>query len=597
MKASFLRMVWIAVLAMALGAVMTGVAQFLLWLIEVITGVSFFGKFEIASPVENHLGLAVILVPVIGGLVVGLMARYGSPAIRGHGIPEAMEQVLENASRIPARMTWLKPLSAAISIGTGGPFGAEGPIIATGGAGGSLLGQIVPTSSAERKTLLAAGAAAGMAATFGSPLSAVLLAVELLLFEFKPRSLIPVALSVCVASALRAVWIGSGPVFPMPLIAAPSLPAFGACLFVAALIGGVAFLVSRAVYFIEDAFEKLPVHWMWWPALGGLVVGGVGYLEPRTLGVGYSNITANLAGDGPALFILCLCVLKFVSWSVALGSGTSGGTLAPLLTIGSALGGLAGLVFQKWIPGLDPHLVALVGMACLFSGASQALLASAVFAYETTGQSAALFSLLACSAVAVMVVRALGRTSIMTEKIERRGVSVPSEFSADLFAHTSVESVMDRQPVFVNADQPLAELARKIASHDPALGAHQAHPVLDDLGKLVGIVTRGDVIRAIENASGDTIVLDCASTNLVTVRADDTLHEAIRKLLVHEIGRLLVVANDDPSHLVGYLGRGAILSARWKGIQEEFTEPPSWPRLSKSSAPRPAASSAAQNRS
>lgn len=583
---NFLRTVKISALAMALGAVMAGVSQFLLWLIEVITAVSFFGKLGTASPLDNDLGLAVILVPVGGGILVGLMARFGSPAIRGHGIPEAMEQVLENASRIPARLTWLKPLSAAISIGTGGPFGAEGPIISTGGAGGSLLGQILPSSAAERKTLLAAGAAAGMAATFGSPLAAILLAVELLLFEFKARSLIPVTLAVSVASAIRVAWVGSDPVFPMPAVAAPMIPAFASYLVLSVLLGIVAFGISRAVYGIEDAFEKLPMHWMWWPAIGGIFVGIIGYFEPRTLGVGYYNITANLAGDGALWAILCLCVLKFLSWSVALGSGTSGGTLAPLMTIGSALGWIAGVLLQKFIPGVDPHLMALIGMACIFGAASQALLAAAVFACETTGQGAALFPLLACCAVSVLVVRALGRTSIMTEKIERRGVSVPSQFSADVFEHTRVASVMATNPVTVNAGMPLAELAEKIAAHDPALGSRQAHPVLDGEGRLAGIITRGDVIRAIETAPPNAVVLDYATTKLVCVGPDATLHEAIQKLLLHDIGRLPVVASDHPTHLLGYLSRSAILSARRKVLNEEAAEPSSW-RLPRQMSKRP----------
>jgi H+/Cl- antiporter ClcA/CBS domain-containing protein len=573
---TFLRTLWIAALAMALGAVMAGIARFLLWLIEAITAVAFFGKWGTAFPVDNHLGLAVIFVPVVGGLLVGLMARYGSPAIRGHGIPEAMEQVLENASRIPARITWLKPLSAALSIGTGGPFGAEGPIIATGGAAGSLIGQILPSSATERKTLLAAGAAAGMAATFGSPLAAVLLAIELLLFEFKVRSLIPVAMAVGVAQAIRLTWAGSAPVFPMPDIAAPTLFAFAVCLVVAALMGVTACGINRAVYGIEDAFAKIPIHWMWWPAIGAIVVGIVGYIEPRTLGVGYENITENLAGAGTVLAVLWLCGLKFLSWSVALGSGTSGGTLAPLMTIGSALGWAAGAIIHSFIPEVDPHLVALVGMACLFSGASQALLAAAVFAYETTGQSPALFTLLSGCALSVLVVRALGRTSIMTEKIERRGVSVPSQFGADVFEQTRVSSVMDVAPVTLQATMPLRELARKIATHDAALGPHHAHPVLDADGHLVGIVTRGDVIRAIETTQPEAIVRDCMTIKLVCVQPQDTLHEAIQKLLIHDIGRLLVVAEENPLRLLGYLSRSAILSARWKILREETVETSPW---------------------
>ena len=568
-----------------LGAVMAVIAQFLLWLIEFITSLSFFGKIGIASsPAGNHLGLAVIAIPVLGGLIVGFMARFGSPAIRGHGIPEAMEQVLENSSRIPARITWLKPLSAAISIGTGGPFGAEGPIIATGGASGSLMGQILPTSATERKILLAAGAAAGMAATFGSPLSALLLAVELLLFEFNVRSLIPVALSVSIASLIRTKLVGTMPIFEMPRVLAPTAPAFVSLLLIASLMGVAAFGLSRITYLIEDGFEKLPFHWMWWPALGGIAVGCVGYFSPKTLGVGYSNITENLSGSMPLLAVAALCIFKFLSWSISLGSGTSGGTLAPLMTIGSGLGWILGVAIQQFIPDLDPHLAALIGMACIFGGASQAMLAAAVFAYETTGQSAAIFSLLACCGVAVWVARTLGKNSIMTEKIVRRGISVPLQFSTDIFEHTHVAHVMDTARVTVNAGMLIKELGQKIATHDPELRAHHAHPVVSDEGRLLGIITRGDVIRAIENASPGATVLDYATTNLVVAFPNETLHEAIQKLLKHDIGRLLVVSPHDPEKLIGYLSRSAILSARWKISEQEKVEVSHWHPWSKVSS-------------
>jgi CIC family chloride channel protein len=564
----------LAVLAVVLGVVMAGVAQALLWLIEVITAFAFFGRFGLAeTPVGNELGWGVVLVPVLGGLVIGLMARYGSPAIRGHGIPEAMEQVLSNGSRIPARITWLKPLSAAISIGTGGPFGAEGPIIATGSAGGSLIGQILPVSASERKTLLAAGAAAGMAATFGSPLSALLLAVELLLFEFKTRSLIPVALAVSAASLVRTAWLGPAPVFPMPDLAVPTISAFAGCLGIAVLMGLAAFALSRAVYLVEDGFEKLPLHWMWWPALGAVAVGVIGYFEPRTLGVGYSNITANLSGSGTVLAIGMLCSLKFASWSLSLGSGTSGGTLAPLMTIGSGIGWILGVLFQGWIPSLDPHLAALLGMACAFGGASQAMLASAVFACETTGQNAALFPLLAGCAVSVWVVRALGRTSIMTEKIERRGVRVPSQYGVNVFEHTRVAAVMDAAPVTIPASLTLLELERRVACPGDPLSLHQAHPILDEDGALAGLITRGDLIRAIAAAPPEARVLDCAATRLICVTPEETLHDALEKLLRHDIGRLPVVSPTDPKKLVGYLSRRAILSAHHRVFHEEARSP------------------------
>ncbi len=343
------RILLISALAIGVAVVAAFIAQLLMRLISLVTHVAFYGQFvarldEHSLPAGNRLGIWVIPVPIIGGIIVGFMARYGSKAIRGHGIPEAMEQVLLNQSRIPPRITFLKPLSAAIAIGTGGPFGAEGPIIATGGALGSLVGQVITATAVERKTLLAAGAAAGMAATFGSPVSAVLLAIELLLFEFRARSIIPVALAAVAAAGVRVFFDGVHPVFDMPNLVRPAGWALIAYIFLGGVVGVISVGVTRAVYWVEDAFEHLPIHWMWWPAVGAIAVGVIGYVAPLTLGVGYSNIS-HIISFGSAgsesftiRFIGFLCVMKFLSWVIALGSGTSGGTLAPLFTIGGGLG-------------------------------------------------------------------------------------------------------------------------------------------------------------------------------------------------------------------------------------------------------------------
>ncbi len=338
------RVLVICGLAILVAAAAAFVAQALTRVIGLITNLAFYGRFSTAfsSPAGNRLGAWVVLIPVGGALLVGIMARYGSKAIRGHGIPEAMEQILKNQSRIPPRLTFLKPLSAAISIGTGGPFGAEGPIIATGGALGSLLGQALATTAIERKTLLAAGAAAGMAATFGTPVAAVLLAIELLLFEYRPRSLVPVSIAAAIATAIRIAFMGSSPIFAMPNLAQPSGAALAVYVVIGASMGVVAVGVTRAVYAVEDRFEKLPIHWMWWPALGAIVVGAVGYVAPRTMGVGYDNIDDIVTGHLFGRALMILCALKFVSWVISLGSGTSGGTLAPLFTVGGALGALIG---------------------------------------------------------------------------------------------------------------------------------------------------------------------------------------------------------------------------------------------------------------
>jgi H+/Cl- antiporter ClcA len=431
---SYGRLLRQSALAIVIGLLAAVVARVLTALIGLVTNLAFYGRWSLAftSPAGNHLGLAVIIIPVIGAVIVGFMARYGSAAIRGHGIPEAMEQVLLNESRIPARITFLKPVSAAIAIGTGGPFGAEGPIIATGGALGSLIGQWLDTTADERRTLLAAGAAAGMAATFGSPVSAVLLAIELLVFEYSPRSLIPIALASAVATGVRMAVVGSQPVFAVPALAAPTAPALLAYTTIGAVTGLLAVLVVRLLFAIEDGFDRLPIHWMWWPALGAVVVGVVGWIEPDTLGVGYVNIDHIVNGTITGAALLGLVGWKLLSWEIALGSGTSGGTLAPLFTIGGGFGALLGGLAVALAPGLgvDPRLAGVVGMAAMFAGASHALLASVVFAFETTGRPLAIVPLLAGCTAAYLVSIRLNPESIMTQKLARRGTAVPREYRA-----------------------------------------------------------------------------------------------------------------------------------------------------------------------
>ena len=433
------------------------VAKGLVYLIDLITNISFYGKFsfEPNSPADNQLGLVVIAVPIVGAIIVGLMARFGSRAIGGHGIPEAMEKIILDESRIPPAITFLKPLSAAISIGTGGPFGAEGPIIATGGAFGSWTGQWIHISSAERKIVLAAGACAGMAAIFGSPLAAVLLAVELLLFEFSPRSIIPVALSCITGAAMHILLFGHQPVFAMPDIPNPTDTAIVVYILLGALVGVIAAFVSKSVYWIEDGFEKLPIHWMWWPAIGAIAIGVVGYFAPHTMGVGYDNIQHILTGATPIKVIAALCFLKYVSWSISLGSGTSGGTLAPLFTIGGALGILLGMLVMHYFPGSDINLptAALIGMAAMFAGASRALLTSIIFALETTGQMHGLLPLLGACVAAYFVSFFLMKGSIMTEKILRRGVKTPDAYEPDILRAASVRQLM----VPIKADSPVPE--------------------------------------------------------------------------------------------------------------------------------------------
>ena len=543
--------------------------------IHFFTNLSFYGRLAItpASPADNHLGVWVIVIPVLGAIVIGFMARYGSKAIRGHGIPEAMEQVLVNQSRIPARMTILKPLSAAISIGTGGPFGAEGPIIATGGALGSVIGQIVSTTADERKTLLAAGAAAGMAATFGSPVSAVLLAIELLLFEFRPRSLIPVALASASAAGVRTVLEGFEPVFAMPDLDHPTGAALAVYIILGACMGLAAVAVTRAVYAVEDAFEKLPIHWMWWPALGAIAVGVVGYFTPRTLGVGYNNISDVISNNLTVQAILTLCTLKFISWSIALGSGTSGGTLAPLFTIGGGVGALAGSAVHGLFPhlGVDPRIAALVGMAAIFAGASRALLTSAVFAFETTLQPLGLLPLLGGCTASFMVSCLLMRNTIMTEKIARRGILAPAEYFADALEHVLVRDAISRKLVTLNVEDTLVKIRAWLASGVDGTD-HQGFPVINEKGIVAGVLTRRDLLES--SAAGTTRIAELVNRPLKFIYDDCTVRQASDHMVNHEIGRLPVVLRGQPSKLIGMLTRSDVMAVYLRRIESARREQP-----------------------
>jgi chloride channel protein, CIC family len=563
------RVVYICALSVLIAGAAGVVAQALTRLIGFVTNVAFFGRLSTSftSPAGNQLGPLVILVPIAGAVVVGLMARYGSAAIRGHGIPEAMEQVLLNKSRIPARITLLKPISAAIAIGTGGPFGAEGPIIATGGALGSLLGQLLHTTAMERKTLLAAGAAAGMTATFGSPVSAVLLAVELLLFELRPRSLIPVALAAAAATAVRIAFVGTTPAFAMPNLVQPGEAALATYVLLGALVGVAAVAVTRIVYAVEDAFDHLPIHWMWWPAIGAVAVGVCGYFAPHTLGVGYDNIENILAGSIAGQALLFLGALKFVSWSISLGSGTSGGTLAPLFTIGGALGALLGETVARSFPhlGIDPRIAALVGMAAMFAGASRALLASVVFAFETTRQPISLLPLLGGCTASFLLSCLMMRNTIMTEKIARRGVRVPGEYAADFLDQVNAGLCAAKPVVTLNAEDLLDAVRAWIASHGPGT-SHQGFPVVDGQGDLVGVVTRRDLLDPERPVSSR--VRDLIQRPVAVVFEDMSLREAADHMVHEGVGRLPVVSRAAPRKPIGMLTRSDLLAAHRQRLEE-----------------------------
>ena len=575
-------MVLVSFLAAGIG-LLAGLIAFLLYnLIGLFTNIFFYHRFTTAFVSARHhqLGLWVILIPVVGGIIVGFMAKYGTSKIKGHGIPEAMEAVLVNRSRIEPRVAILKPISAAIAIGTGGPFGAEGPIIQTGGAVGSLVGQVLHTTASERKVLLACGAAAGMSATFNTPIAGVILAIELLLFEFKARSFIPLVIASTLATAVHMQLLGVGPMFkvtPMDFGIPHALPFY---LLLGLICGLAAVGFSKLLYWTEDLFEKLPVDELWWPAIGALGLGIIGYFVPRVLGVGYDTIGDILNADLAWKLLIVVMVAKAVALVISLGSGTSGGLLAPMFMSSAALGGIFAMSMDRIFPAanLSAGAFALVAMGAVFGAASRATFTFIIFAFEITRDYNSVLPLMLVSVIADGIAMLLmPRASIMTEKLARRGLHIHQEYEADILHQTMVSETMEKDVPKVKAGMKVGELADRIARHDPEVSQHQGMLILDFDDKLAGIITRGDVMRALEkDPSGGMNVLDAGTRDLIVTYPDELLHDASAKMLRNRIGRLPVVDRDDPRRALGYLGRPGIMAARLRGLEDEHVREPGW---------------------
>jgi H+/Cl- antiporter ClcA/CBS domain-containing protein len=559
------RVLVIAALAVVVATAGVAAGLALLQLIRLATNLAYFGRFtfEELKIANSPLGHWTVLIPVAGSLIIGLMARYGSPKIRGHGIPEAIEAILLGRSRLDAKVAILKPLSSAVAIGTGGPFGAEGPIIMTGGAIGSLIAQMLPVSDNERKTLLVAGAAAGMTTVFGTPIAAIMLAVELLLFEWTPRSFIPVAVAAVVAAVERSLLHMPGPIFPFSGGVDVSLLGLGCWVLVGILGGLLSGLLTQLVYACEDAFMKLPIHWMWWPLLGGLVVGVGGLIEPQALGVGYDNIAGMLHGDVLPKAALLLLLVKAIIWSVALGSGTSGGVLAPLLIMGGAMGtALAGV-----LPDGSPGFWALLAMAATMGGTMRSPLTATFFAVELTGNTHVLLPLIAACGTAHAVTVLLMKRSILTEKVARRGHHLVREYRVDPFALTRVREVMTSSVDTLPAHTTLHGAAAFLTS--PA-ATHPSFPVVDDKGQVLGIVDPPTVLRwRREGKHRRALLSELLVGSKVPVAYPDEYLEALAdRLSTANVSHLPVLSRESTA-LVGYIGWKDLMRVRAKLQAEE----------------------------
>ncbi|MBV8822193.1 MAG: chloride channel protein [Ktedonobacteraceae bacterium] len=557
----------LSLIALGIGVVSAFVALALLRLIGLFTNLFFFQRWSttLVSPAGNKLGLLEILVPVIGALIVGFMARYGSERIRGHGIPEALESILLRGSRIEPKVTWLKPLSAAISIGSGGPFGAEGPIIVTGGSLGSMIAQSLRLTSAERKTLLVAGAAAGMSATFNSPVAAVLLAVVVKLFEWKPRSIIPVAVASAAAAVVRQYLLGTGPLFPTP----PHPVFIGvagivSCILVGILAGIAALLLTMAVYAAEDGFRRLPIHWMWWPAIGGVVVGIGGLIYPRALGVGYDTIALMLKGDMALQLVLGMLIVKSIIWTISLGSGTSGGILAPLLLIGGALGGVEAL----FLPHEGLGFWALISMAAVLGGAMRAPLTAIIFSLELTHDMNALLPLLIAVGCAYGFTVLALRRSILTEKISRRGYHLTQEYATDPLEILFVREVMRTNIVALPADATLQDVAQSLRSDHRPHG-QRLYPVIDAEKQVLGVVTRNDLQKFLQTNNEQRPLLELIQQQPIVAYPDEPLRAVAYRMAETNLTSFPVVERGDAQKLVGIISLRDLLKGHARNLEEE----------------------------
>ncbi len=551
------RVLKLIAMAVVVGTAGAFAAWVLIDLIRLTTNLVWFQRVSVEQANMGDIAHTpwIVLAPMIGGLIVGLMARYGSEKLRGHGIPEAIEAILSGGSRMSPKVAILKPISSAISIGTGGPFGAEGPIIMTGGAIGSLFAQFFRLSAAERKTLLVAGAAAGMVAIFGTPLAAVLLAVELLLFEWKPRSFIPVVVATTVSFMWRPMMFGTGPLFPTTF--QMTMPWWGLllCAGMGVVSGLQSGLLTLLLYKIEDTFERLPLHWMWWPVIGGFAVGLGGLVEPRALGVGYDVIADLLNGHLVAKAVLVILLVKAVIWLIALSSGTSGGVLAPLLILGGALGWLVGLA----LPGA-PGFWALVGMAGMMGGTMRAPLTGALFAVELTGDMSMLPALLAASTAAYALTVLLLRRSILTEKIARRGQHITREYGIDPFELTRAADIMVKAVDTLPADMPVDEAVAFFAAGG---NKHRSYPVTEKDGRLVGMVSRAEALRWREEADhpGQTLYDIASDASLPVAYPEDMVGRVTDVMIACDVGRIPIV-DPQSGKLVGLVARKDLLRLR-----------------------------------
>ena len=556
-------------LALVVGFIGGLVAQGLLELIYLFTNIFFYGKwsFAITSPVHHHLGAWVILIPPIGGLLVGIMIYLWEPTLKGHGIPEAMEAVLVGKSLVRMRVGVLKPLATAFAIGTGGPFGAEGPIIQTGAAFGSIFAQVTKLTPYQRRVLLASGAAAGMAATFVAPFAGILVAIELLLFEFRARSFIPVAISSVVATAVAVHFRGWAPLFPTPAFSLKSMQELWLFALMGLLMGLIGIAMIRVLFRVEDLFDNhfpLKPRLIWAPAFGALLLGVIGYFYPQVFGTGYDTIRDMLNDRLSTGTLLGVSLAKFWALVISLGSGTTGGVFAPSLIVGGGIGAVYAQVWHHFFPHFvsDPALYALVAMAAVFGGIARAPFTSIVFLFELSRNPNALLPLVVCCVVSDGFVRLFSAESIMTGKLIKRGLIVRQDYSVPVLMRAWIEQVMRKNFTVVRPDDEVRAVVREVTPE--AMGVIL---VVEKDGHLVGIVEAHDLLKG---ADSNLKIQDIARQDYVMARPGQTVDEVVREMVLHNAENVVVVEQDGKATPIGVARAADILRLRSWIMEEEI---------------------------
>jgi H+/Cl- antiporter ClcA len=555
-------------LALVVGFIGGLVAQGLLELIYLFTNISFYGKwsFAITYPVHHHLGAWVILIPPIGGLLVGIMVYYWEPTLKGHGIPEAMEAVLVGKSLVRMRVGILKPLATAFAIGTGGPFGAEGPIIQTGAAFGSIFAQLTKLTPYQRRVLLASGAAAGMAATFVAPFAGILVAIELLLFEFRARSFIPVAVSSVMATAVAVHFRGWAPLFPTPAFSLKSMQELWLFGLMGLIMGLIAIAMIRVLFWLEDLFDNhfpLKPRLIWAPAFGALLLGVIGYFYPQVFGTGYDTIRDMLNDRLSTGTLLGISLAKFWALVISLGSGTTGGVFAPSLIVGGGIGAVYAQAWRHFFPHFvsDPAFYALVAMAAVFGGIARAPFTSIVFLFELSRNPNALLPLVVCCVVSDGFVRLFSAESIMTGKLIKRGLIVRQDYSVPVFMRARIEQVMGKNFTVVRPDDEVRAVVRELTPE-----ATGVIPVVEKDGRLIGIIEAHDLLKGVDS---NLKIQDIVRQDYVLARPGQTVDEVTREMVLHNAENVVVV-EDDKVTPIGVASAADILRLRRWIVEEEI---------------------------